>query len=101
FGNPSFLDWFSYDDPVAFEKALRKNFEINGQTAYSTLIKAKRVKIILMSELASEDVERMSMIPVDSIDRGFSFAYEMLGANPSTYIIPEGGSIFPRIKGAA
>lgn len=100
-GNPTFLDWFKYDDLMDFEGALRGNFEINGQTAYSALIKAKKVKIILLSELASEDVKRMSMIPADSIDQEVSMAYEILGETPSTYIIPDGGSVFPRVRGAA
>ncbi|KAF0121525.1 MAG: hypothetical protein FD151_1191 [bacterium] len=100
-GNPTFLDWFKYDDLMDFEGALRGNFEINGQTAYSTLIKAKKVKIILLSDLAGKDVKRMSMIPADSIDQGVSIAHEILGGYPSTYIIPDGGSVFPRVRGAA
>jgi nickel-dependent lactate racemase len=101
FGNPTFLDWFKYDDLIDFESALRGNFEINGQTAFSTLIKAKKVKIILVSELASEDVERMSIIPADSIDQAVSMAYEILGKTPPTYIVPDGGSVLPRVRGAA
>ncbi|MEW6616215.1 MAG: nickel-dependent lactate racemase [Thermodesulfobacteriota bacterium] len=101
FGNSTFLNWFIYDDLMDFESALRGNFEINGQTAFSTLIKAKKVKIILISELASEDVERMSIIPADSIDQAVSMAYEMLGKTPSTYIIPDGGSVLPMVRGAA
>lgn len=100
-GNRTFLDWFKYDDLMDFERALRGNFEINGQTAYSALIKAKKVKIILLSELAGEDVKRMSMIPADSIDQGVSMAHEVLGEDPSTYIIPDGGIVFPRLRGAA
>lgn len=97
FGNQTFLDWFKYNDLLDFEKALRENFEINGQTAYSTLIKARKAKIVLISELASDDVKKMSMIPAESIDQGLSIAHEMLGKQPSTYVIPDGGSIFPRV----
>jgi len=98
FGNPTFLDWFKYDNLQDLENALRDNFEINGQTAYSTLTKAKKVKIILLSELADSDVRRMSMTPVKSIDQALSIAYEALGKYPSTYVIPDGGSIFPRVR---
>ncbi|OIP28387.1 MAG: hypothetical protein COY50_15235 [Deltaproteobacteria bacterium CG_4_10_14_0_8_um_filter_43_12] len=100
-GNPTFLDWFKYDDLMDFEGALRGNFEINGQTAYSALIKAKKAKIILLSELTGENVKRMSMIPADSINQGVSMAYKILGETTSTYIIPDGGSVFPRVRGAA
>jgi nickel-dependent lactate racemase len=97
FGNPTFLDWFQYDDLMDFERALRKNFEINGQTAYSTLIKAKRARIIIVSELDDEDVKRMSMVPADTIDQALSIAYDILGDKPSTYVIPDGGFVFPRV----
>ena len=97
FGNATFLDWFQYGDLKDFEEALRRGFEINGQTAYSTLIKAKTVKIILISSLMDEDVRRMSMIPAESLDQGISMAYEILGRTPSTYVIPDGGSVLPRV----
>jgi len=97
FGNPTFLDWFKYDDLLDLEKALRKNFEINGQTAYSTMIKAGNARIILVSGLAGDDVKRMSITPAESIDQALSIAYEALGKQPSTYVIPDGGSIFARV----
>ncbi|MFH2011331.1 MAG: nickel-dependent lactate racemase [Pseudomonadota bacterium] len=97
FGNSTFLDWFKYNNLKDFERALREKFEINGQTAFSTLIKAKKVKIILISELAGEDVKKMFMTPAKSIDQAVSIAIEILGKTPSTYIIPDGGSVFPRL----
>ncbi|MDY6855317.1 MAG: nickel-dependent lactate racemase [Thermodesulfobacteriota bacterium] len=97
FGNPTFLNWFQYNDLMNLEKALRKNFEINGQTAYATLMKAKKTRIILVCELNNKDIKRMSMIPADTIDKALSTAYDMLGDKPSTYIIPDGGFVFPKI----
>jgi len=50
FGNASFFDWFSYEDLDIFEKALRSHYEINGQTAWSTLCKARTLSLIHISE---------------------------------------------------
>lgn len=97
-GNATFFDWFQYENLMDFEKALRQRFEINGQTAYSTLMKAKKVTVVLISELADEHVRKMSMIPVKSLEQGLLIAHEILGKNPSTYVIPDGGSVLPRIK---
>ncbi len=94
-GNKRFLDWFEYKNLIDFELALRKNFEVNGQTAYSTLAKAKDYKIILISSFPNEIVERMSMVPVSNIDEALDIASSFLGKNPSTYIIPQGAKTLP------
>ena len=94
-GNKTFLDWFEYKNLIDFELALRKNFEVNGQTAYSTLAKAKDYKIILISSFPNEVVERMSMVPASGIDEALDIAFSFLGKNPSTYIIPQGAKTLP------
>ena len=95
FGNPTFHDWFQYQDLKDFARALRKNYEINGQTAYATLIKAKKAKIILVSQLERDKVREMSLIPADFPEEGLSLAYKVLGNCPSTYILPQGGVTLP------
>ena len=96
-GNESFLKWFNYKNPGDFESALRKNFEVSGQTAYSTFIKAKDYKIILVSSLPKETVEKMSMIPAKNMDEALDAAINVTGKNPFTYIIPQGAKVLPYI----
>jgi nickel-dependent lactate racemase len=96
-GNPRFLDWFTNATPSAFEKNLRTHYEINGQTAYATFLKAKKHPIILISNLPSEAVRKMSLIPASTLEEAFSRAYSVVGPHPTTYIIPEGSSILPAI----
>ena len=48
-GNPTFFNWFQHRNLDEFESALRSNYEINGQTAYSLLQKAQRFRILLVS----------------------------------------------------
>jgi len=95
YGHPTFHRWFKYQDLSEFEEQLKVNYEINGQTAYSTLIKAKEAKIILISALPPQEVRQMSLIPAETTEQALSLARSFLGDNPSCYIIPEAGSTLP------
>jgi lactate racemase len=95
YGNSSFFSWFRYEELEKFESALRTHYEINGQTAYSTFLKAKRFKVILVSDLPFHDVETMGMIPADTLDMALELAKHLLPAAYSAYIIPEGGNVLP------
>jgi nickel-dependent lactate racemase len=96
FGNPSFLKWFKAATPKQFEDNLRKRYEINGQTAYATFIKARKHKIILISRLKKDEVLAASMTPADTLEDALEEAYRTLGTrNPVTYILPEGSSYLP------
>ena len=95
YGHPTFHQWFKYHDLNEFEDILKVKYEINGQTAYSTLIKAKRAKIILISSLPPQEVRQMSLIPADNMEEALSLAKQILGDNPATYVIPEAGSTLP------
>jgi len=95
YGHPTFHQWFKYSDLNEFGMNLKANYEINGQTAYSTLIKAKEAKIILISELPPDEIRQMSMIPAENIEDALSLVRIFLGDNPTTYIIPEAGSTLP------
>jgi len=94
-GNDTFLNWFEYENADEFELALRKNFEVNGQTAYSTFIKAKEYKIVLVSSLPKEIVKKMSMIPAANIEEAMDIASSMSGSNRSAYIIPQAAKVLP------
>ncbi|MBI1919763.1 MAG: nickel-dependent lactate racemase [Geobacter sp.] len=95
YGNATFSDWFKHRDLAEFEAALRRHYEINGQTAYSTLQKAQRFRILLVSSLPPEEVETMSMIPAKGLDEAMGKAAEMLPEDYKAYVIPEGGTVLP------
>ena len=99
FGNPTFFDWFQYQDLERFETALRERYEINGQTAYATLSKARTWRIILVSGFTAEQTARMGMEKAASLDAALDSARRRLPENPETVIIPAGGSVLPVLKG--
>ncbi|WP_305045807.1 nickel-dependent lactate racemase [Geoalkalibacter sp.] len=97
FGNKTFFDWFRYQDLAEFEAALRQNYEINGQTAHATLSKARAYRVILVSELSAEQTAAMGMEKAADLDAALALAHQSLPPAPHTVIIPDGGSVLPRI----
>jgi nickel-dependent lactate racemase len=98
YGNPTFFNWFRHTDLVEFEAALRMHYEINGQTAYSTLQKAQRFRIILVSSLPPEEVRTMGMTPARDLNEAMAVAEGLLPDDYSAYVIPEGGTVLPVVS---
>lgn len=98
FGNPTFFDWFRHQDLGEFEAALRQGYEINGQTAHSTLDKARRFRVILVSEFDAAQTAAMGMEKAETLDAALQMAYERLPAQPDTVVIPNGGTILPVLQ---
>ena len=98
YGNATFSRWFRFRDLSVFEEELRRNYEINGQTAYSTLQKAQRFRVVLVSGLPPEEVESMGMIPANSLAEALEKGAAMLPGDYSAYVIPEGGTVLPVMK---
>lgn len=97
FGNPTFFDWFRHQDLDEFEAALRAHYEINGQTAYATLAKARTWRVILVSGFSAVQTARMGMEKAADLDQALSMAYERLPATPEIVVIPDGGTVLPVI----
>jgi nickel-dependent lactate racemase len=95
FGNSTFFNWFRYKQLDHFETALREQYEINGQTAYSTLQKSQRFKIILVSEFPGKLVEEMGMLSARSLDEALQIADRFLSPDWTALVMPEGGSVLP------
>jgi len=95
YGNATFFNWFRFRELAPFEAELRRNYEINGQTAYATLQKALRYRVILVSDLPQEEVATMGMTPARTMDEAMTVAAAMLPADFRAYVIPEGGTVLP------
>jgi nickel-dependent lactate racemase len=95
FGNSTFFNWFRHKQLDQFEAALREQYEINGQTAYSILQKAQHFSIILVSEFPGPQVKQMGMLPARSLDEGLQLAAGHLPPDWTALVMPEGGSVLP------
>jgi lactate racemase len=90
-GRADFLKWFEAKDSRALESRLEEAYEVNGQTAWSLLVKAEKFRVHLVSELADEDVRLMRMIPARSIDE----ALARISVETEGYVMPRGASLLP------
>lgn len=95
FGNGTFFNWFKHKTLELFEAALRTEYEINGQTAYSLLQKALRFRIILVSQFPAQQVKEMGIIPAGTLDEAMELAERMLPETWRCYLMPEAGSVLP------
>ncbi|HKS29722.1 MAG TPA: nickel-dependent lactate racemase [Pyrinomonadaceae bacterium] len=92
-GRTDFLKWFDAADSSALEERLRQGYEVNGQTAWSLMVKAEKFRVQLVSRLAEGDVRRMRMSPARSLEE----ALAKVGGEPEGYIMPRGSAVLPRV----
>ena len=91
FGRADFLKWFETENSRALEARLQGAYEVNGQTAWSLLVKAESFRVHLVSKLADEDVRLMRMIPARTIDE----ALARIDQGAEGYIMPRGAALLP------
>ena len=92
-GRPDFLKWFDENDARALAARLVNGYEVNGQTAWALLTKAERYRVCLVSQLPSDDVKRMQMVPVRTLSEALAQA-----GNGDGFIMPRGAAVLPRIE---
>lgn len=92
-GRADFLKWFEEEDSPALEKRLRAGYEVNGQTAWSLLMKAERFRVFLISGLDDWMVRRMRMIPAQTVEE----ALAQTDREATGYIMPRAASLLPVI----
>lgn len=95
YGNATFFDWFRYKELNKFEVALRENYEINGQTAFSALDKAQRYRVIMVTRLPADEVRAMGMVKSVSLKDAISLARKKSPPDPRIVILPDGGTLLP------
>lgn len=95
FGSTQFFPWFRFPDAAEMERALRANYQIYGQTAHAAFVKANACRVILVSSLRPEDVERMGMTPASSLDEAVEKARRHLGELPPPLVIRDAGYVLP------
>ncbi|HKO61426.1 MAG TPA: nickel-dependent lactate racemase [Pyrinomonadaceae bacterium] len=93
FGRPDFLKWFVEPDSRALAVRLRKEYEVNGQTAWALLSKAERYNVHLVSTLPDDDVRMMRMVPARSIEDALATTDSASG-----YIMLRGAAVLPQLR---
>lgn len=89
-GRPDFLKWFDSNSSDALARRLRDEYEVNGQTAWSLLSKAERFRVVLISALPDEQVERMKMTAKKTLAHALADLERVNG-----YVMPRGAALLP------
>jgi nickel-dependent lactate racemase len=93
-GRDDFLDWFEAENSAALAENLCRNYQVNGQTAWSLLRKAERFDIQIVTTLTEDVTRRMRLHKLDlSAAPRASIAGREQG-----YIIPFGAKYLIRQK---
>jgi nickel-dependent lactate racemase len=91
-GRPDFMKWFDAADSRALEARLVNGYEVNGQTAWALLTKAERYRVYLVSDLPSDEVKRMRMVPAPTLTAALDHA-----GGGDGFILPRGAAVLPRL----
>ncbi len=101
FGHPTFFDWFRYQDLDQFEAALRADYQINGQTAHATLSKARKFRVLLVSEFSAQQTRAMGMEKVADLAAAVERVRPDLPVGAKVVVIPDGGMVLPMVAKTA
>lgn len=96
-GHSSFFPWFQHSNLEEFERRLRENYQVYGQTAYSLLTKARRFNLILVSGLEAPVVQAMGLKPARTLDEALAIAEKKTAGSPG-YILPFGADVLPVVE---
>jgi nickel-dependent lactate racemase len=91
FGRADFMKWFDVPDSRALESRLRERYEVNGQTAWSLLVKTEKFRVHLVSTLQDEDVRQMRMEPARTLEE----ALARIPQDAQGYIMPRASTLLP------
>jgi len=98
-GYHDFFSWFSLcRTEEDWLRELDRQYHINGQTAFSTWLRARTTPTILVSSLDREDVRSTGMIPASGVDEAISLARGLLGDLPVPIILPDAGETLTVIR---
>jgi nickel-dependent lactate racemase len=89
-GSDTFLDWMKYPTIKELTAELTRRYTLHGHTALSHRTKLGRAQVICVSDMTSELVTELGMIPATSLQHAWSLAKEFLPQEWNGYIIPNG-----------
>jgi len=101
FGGDKFSRWLGLGSREAIIAELRKNAEINGQTALSTIEKGP--KCVMVTELGASEVAKLGARSADTLDAALAVVREELAkegcVDPFYYVMPSASYTAPMLSG--
>lgn len=94
-GSPALPKWLALPDASAHAEALRANFDISGQTAWSLRDLAARHRIWLVTDMDPALPTAAGMHPVRTVTEALRQAAAVLPRGATCCVIPDAGWVLP------
>ena len=85
-GRKDFLDWFAAENSERLAERLCENYQVNGQTAWSSLRKAERFNIQIVTSLSENETRPMRLHKAHDFDEALS----KIDSGSKGYVLPFG-----------
>ena len=72
--------------------------ELGQYTAMNTSKLQRKYRIVILSELAQDELEKYNFLWTSSIDSTIKNCAQLYGDNFKTYVVPNGGLIYPKLR---
>jgi nickel-dependent lactate racemase len=100
-GPTTFVHWLKrHDSAKEMERKLMKQFEFGAHKAFFLARLAEKADLLLVSSIPQKRLQGLFVKPMASLEEALKSACDKLGPKPLTYILPQGGLVFPRVEGS-
>jgi lactate racemase len=98
-GPSNFVAWLRrYEHAADMEAQLRRRFEFGAHKAYFLARLTEKADVLLVSAIPARSLQGLFVQPVASMEEALKRAHAKLGPNPRTYVLPQGGLVFPWVE---
>lgn len=80
------------------KEQLLKKFEFGAHKSFFLARLTEKADVFLVSSLPRKSLQNLFVKPMDTIEEALQKAYEKLGPKPLTYVLPQGGLVFPWVE---
>jgi len=98
-GPANFVHWLKTNGSSReMEEKLRGKFAFGAHKSYFLARLTEKVDILLLSSIPKKKLNNLFVKPMDSFEEAIKYATAKLGPLPFTYIMPQGGLVFPWVE---
>ncbi len=98
-GPPHFLSWLKrHNSSKEMEEKLFKKFEFGAHKAFFLSRLTEKADVFLVSSLPEKNLKGLFVKSMATMEQTLKKASEKLGPSPLTYILPQGGLVFPWVE---
>jgi nickel-dependent lactate racemase len=98
-GPSSFVHWLRRNGSAKeMEEKLLEKFQFGGHKAFFLSRLTEKADVLLVSSIPEKSLQDLFVKPVATMPEALKMAYDKVGPKPLTYILPQGGLVFPWVK---